>query len=130
MTRLSVPISAGELVDKVTILEIKHERSLLPAQKANIQRELTALISSLTPLLAAIPALAEHKRALRDVNEKLWTIEDDIRRCENAKDFGEQFIALARAVYRTNDHRAAIKRRIDEVTGSDIVEEKIYQDYQ
>jgi Family of unknown function (DUF6165) len=130
MTRISVPISAGELIDKVTILEIKHEHSAVPAQKANIARELAALEAALAPLLAATPALAEHKGELHEVNARLWAIEDDIRNCEAAKDFGAAFIALARAVYRTNDRRAAIKRQIDDATGSEIVEEKILPRYE
>jgi uncharacterized protein DUF6165 len=130
MRRISVPISAGELVDKITILEIKQARLPSPVARANVSRELAALQSTLMPLLAAVPALADHQRALYAVNEMLWGIEDDIRACEAAKDFGETFIALARAVYRTNDRRAAIKRRIDEAAGSEIVEEKSYQNYE
>ena len=77
-----------------------------------------------------MPALADQQRALFAVNETIMRSEDDIRRCEAAKNFGETFIALARAVYRTNDRRAAIKRQIDAATGSDIVEEKSYQSYE
>jgi hypothetical protein len=130
MRRISVAVSVGELVDKITILEIKEARLPSPTQRANVSRELVALRSALMPLLAAVPALADQQRALFAVNETLWGIEDDIRRCEAAKDFGETFIALARAVYRTNDRRAAIKRQIDAATGSDIVEEKSYQSYE
>ena len=130
MRRISVAVPVGELVDKITILEIKEARLPSPTQRANVSRELVALRSALMPLLAAVPALADQQRALFAVNETLWGIEDDIRRCEAAKDFGETFIALARAVYRTNDRRAAIKRQIDAATGSDIVEEKSYQSYE
>jgi hypothetical protein len=130
MQRILVPVSAGELVDKITILEIKASHSLATPKYANISSELAALETVLNPLLAAVPGLPDLKRALHDVNQTLWTIEDDIRRCERDKEFGARFIAFARAVYRTNDRRAALKRQIDEAAGSEIVEEKIYEKYE
>ena len=127
--KIEVPISVGELVDKVTILEIKSEKIADAGKRANIGRELAALTSVLAPLLAATPALAPLKAELRTINEALWQIEDDIRDCERQRDFGAPFVELARAVYITNDRRAATKRKIDELMGSDLVEEKSYAPY-
>ena len=127
--RVEVPISVGELVDKVTILEIKSEKIPDAGKRANIRRELDALAAVLAPLLAATPALAPLKAELRTTNEALWRIEDDIRDCERRRDFGASFVELARRVYQTNDRRAATKRKIDELTGSELVEEKSYARY-
>jgi hypothetical protein len=129
MARIEVPVSAGELVDKVTILEIKSERISDPAKLANVRRELAHLGGILRPLLTEMPVLERSKASLRALNETLWQIEDDIRDCERHKDFGERFVELARSVYRTNDKRAAAKREIDALLSSDIVEEKSYAAY-
>jgi hypothetical protein len=130
MPRIAIPVSAGDLVDKVTILEIKSERIADPVKLDNVRRELASLAFVLRPLLAGEPRVAPLKSSLRAINEALWRIEDDIRDCERTKDFGPHFIALARDVYRTNDRRAALKRAIDELLGSDIVEEKSYSSYE
>jgi len=130
MTRVEVPVSAGELVDKITILEIKAERITDAAKNANVRRELAALGPVLAPLMRGQPALAELKTTLREINEALWRIEEDIRDCERRKEFGARFIELARAVYRTNDRRAAAKREIDTLLGSELVEEKSYTTYE
>jgi len=127
--RIEVPISVGELVDKVTILEIKAEQIADAGKRVNIGRELDALSGVLKPLLAATPALGQLKAELRGINETLWRIEDDIRDCERRRDFGEAFVTLARSVYQTNDRRAATKRKIDELMGSELVEEKSYAPY-
>lgn len=127
--RIEVPISVGELVDKVTILAIKSEKIADAGKRANINREFDALQAVLRPLLAATPALAPLQAELRTINEALWRIEDDIRDCERQRDFGPRFIELARNVYQTNDQRAATKRKIDELMGSEIVEEKSYAPY-
>jgi hypothetical protein len=129
MARIEVPVSAGELVDKVTILEIKSERIADPAKLANIRRELAGLGEILRPMLAKVPALESSKASLRAINETLWQIEDDIRDCERRKDFGPRFVELARSVYRTNDQRSAAKREVDALLGSEIVEEKSYASY-
>ena len=129
MARIEVPISVGELVDKVTILEIKSEKIADDAKRVNIRRELDALTAALKPLIAATPAIAPLKTELRTINETLWGIEDDIRDRERNRDFGAAFVALARAVYQTNDRRAATKRKIDDLTGSELVEEKSYAPY-
>ncbi|CAL8967930.1 MULTISPECIES: DUF6165 family protein [Rhodoplanes] len=128
-TRIEIAVSVGELVDKVTILEIKAERIGDPAKLANVGRELAVLRGSLDGLIAAEPGIASLKGELRRVNETLWQIEDDIRDCERSKDFGPRFVTLARSVYRTNDARAALKRAIDDLVGSELVEEKSYSAY-
>ncbi len=129
MGRIEVPVSMGELVDKVTILEIKSERITDPAKLDNVRRELALLNGRLAPLAKSAPGLAALKASLRAINEELWRIEDDIRDCERMRDFGSRFVELARAVYRTNDRRAAKKREIDALVGSDLVEEKSYAAY-
>ena len=118
------PISWGELIDKLTILELKAARLSDPAALANVRRELAAL----APLEAAakdarLPAL---RAALAEVNAGLWDIEDRIREKEAAADFGAAFVELARSVYRQNDRRAALKREISLALGSDLIEEKSY----
>ena len=129
MARIEVPVSAGELVDKVTILEIKSDRISDAGKLANVRRELAGLSAITDPMLKANAGLAPLKASLKSINETLWTIEDDIRDCERAKDFGAKFIELARNVYRINDRRAAVKREIDKLLGSEITEEKSYQAY-
>ena len=126
---LSIPVSVGEIMDKITILEIKAERILDAEKLANV----TAELDTLRPLVthdalntASIKALVAE---LKDINEALWDIEDDIREREYTKDFGEAFIALARAVYVTNDKRAEVKKQINLATGSTLIEEKSYEDY-
>ena len=128
-TVLQVEVSAGELVDKITILEIKAERIADPVKLANVHRELRSLTAARREALPGSQELDELTAELRRINERLWEIEDDIRDCERKRDFGERFVELARAVYRTNDRRAAAKRRINELLGSELVEEKDYADY-
>lgn len=125
MSDILVPVSVGELIDKITILEIKAERIKNPIQLANIERELAALRSAAKRLDRS--ALAEPAAALKDINAQLWSVEDDIRDCEARSDFGAQFVELARAVYRLNDERARLKRVINEISGSRYVEEKSYR---
>lgn len=125
---IEVPVSWGELIDKITILEIKSERIEDAAKRANVDREL----SLLRERLATAPERDEVHRLtgeLKAVNLELWVIEDDIRDCERAADFGDRFVVLARAVYHTNDKRAALKRALNEALGSAIVEEKSYRPY-
>ena len=131
MTSLLIPASVGELIDKITILEIKRERITDSAKQQNIQRELLALMAVVEQQLLGYPngALANLGRELSAVNQQLWMIEDDIRACERQGDFGARFIELARAVYHRNDERAAIKRQINELCGSELVEEKSYAAY-
>ncbi|MEO1226136.1 MAG: DUF6165 family protein [Pseudomonadota bacterium] len=126
---IHVPVSWGELLDKITILEIKAERITDPAKTANVARELAALRATRDEAGVDLTPLASVIGALRDVNEALWQIEDDIRDCERQGDFGARFVALARDVYRTNDKRAALKRQANEALGSELVEEKSYAAY-
>ena len=124
---LQVPISVGELVDKITILRIKQQH--LSAQAlANVQRELELLEQVLAA--SGIAPAAPDVEALAEVNSALWDIEDRIRDHERRGSFDETFIVLARSVYLRNDERAAIKRRINHASGSLLVEEKAYQPYQ
>ena len=126
---LSVPVSPGEFLDKVSILEIKSERMTDPEKLKNVRNELS--------LLRRVWAGSEYAKAdieheygqLRGVNQQLWDIEDRIRLKEAAKTFDQDFIELARAVYILNDQRAASKRRLNEALGSDLIEEKSYADY-
>jgi hypothetical protein len=123
------PISAGELVDKITILRVKAERIGDPVKQANVAKELALLEALAAEALPASPGLALLTAELTQVNAGLWDIEDGKRDCERRQDFGPEFIRLARAVYLENDRRAAIKRAINDETGSDLVEEKSYQPY-
>lgn len=125
---IEVPVSWGELVDKITILQIKSDRMRDEQKLANVRKELTLL----TDKLGDNASLAEVKRLtgeLYEVNAALWDIEDDIRDCENAGDFGDKFVQLARSVYITNDKRADLKREVNAVLGSQLIEEKSYQKY-
>lgn len=124
-----IEISPGELLDKLSILEIKSERISDPDKLANIRHELKGLRDILSDRFTGNAALTRLMRDLKAVNEKLWDIEDDIRDCESRKDFGETFVQLARGVYLNNDRRAEIKREINTLCGSAIVEEKSYTQY-
>jgi len=123
---LLAPISVGELFDKIGILELKAEAIADPARRENVRRELAALDELRRREVPPCPELAPLCAELREVNRRLWQIEDDLRACERVGRFDAHFIELARAVYRENDRRAALKRRINELTGSAIVEEKSY----
>ncbi|SMH41070.1 hypothetical protein [Azospirillum agricola] len=126
---LLVPVSWGELLDKITILEIKAERIADTAKRENVERELGALNTVVSDAGSLPEAARPIIDRLRGMNEALWDIEDEIRDCERAKDFGPRFVELARAVYHTNDKRAAFKRDLNDLLGSDLVEEKSYQPY-
>jgi hypothetical protein len=121
-----VPLSWGEVLDKITILEIKSERIEDAAKRANVVTELTALRAIAAPVLDEVSLLISQ---LRVINESLWEIEDNIRNKEAAASFDAEFIKLARAVYHTNDARAAVKRRINLELKSALVEEKNYMPY-
>ena len=129
MNEIKVPVSPGELLDKITILRIKSARMRDASKLANVRTELEALerIWSASPY-AAIDVASE-VNALLAVNGRLWTIEDDIRDKERAQSFDGEFVRLARAVYIENDERAAIKRRLNVKLGSSLIEEKSYADY-
>jgi hypothetical protein len=121
-----VPVSWGELLDKISILQIKAERIAAPIAAANVQAELSMLVR-VADRLADDPRLSGWKRDLKEVNEALWTIEDRIREKEAGAEFDQEFIELARSVYRTNDRRARIKRDINLSLGSQLIEEKQYK---
>ena len=129
MSLLHVPVSYGELLDKITILEIKSERMTDAAKLANVRDELALLEQTWQAHPAARADIATERAALKRVNAALWDIEDRIRMLEKAQNFDAGFIELARAVYVRNDERAAIKRSINLKLGSRLVEEKSYQSY-
>lgn len=123
----AVPISWGELLDKLTILEIKRERIARPDALANVEKEhalLAAAATGVMPVKGVAPLVSKLKR----VNATLWEVEDEIRALEAEARFGPSFVALARCVYKTNDERAALKRQINALLDSDLVEEKSYAD--
>lgn len=129
MSEISVPVSFGELLDKIAILEIKAERIKDEAKLVNVRRELYALNSTWSAHPASRQNIAALRLALKAVNERLWVIEDDIRLKEKAQAFDAEFVRLARAVYFENDERAKVKKDINLALGSTYVEEKSYEDY-
>jgi hypothetical protein len=126
---LKVEISVGEFLDKITILEIKSERIKDPEKLRNVKKELDLLCKTWAESPLSEWDVTVQMEALKKVNEELWEIEDGIRRKEADGSFDEEFVQLARAVYLTNDERAAIKRELNRVLGSDLVEEKSYTEY-
>ena len=129
MSEILVPVSFGELLDKIAILQIKSERMSDSAKVANVQKELSALEKTWLAHPAAGGDVIALRARLKAVNERLWAIEDDIRSKEQAQQFDADFIRLARSVYFENDERARIKKDINLALGSTYVEEKSYQDY-
>jgi hypothetical protein len=125
---IEVPVSWGELVDKITILQIKSDRMTDEGKLANVRKELS-LLSEKLGAHAENPEVSRLTKDLYEVNAALWDIEDDIRDCENAGDFGDKFVQLARSVYITNDKRAELKREVNFALGSGLMEEKSYQKY-
>ncbi len=128
-TSVTVEIAPGELIDKITILEIKLQCITDEAKLQNVQTEWAVLKKSRDANLPYSAELEELTAKLKKVNEKLWTIEDDIRNFERRRDFSDEFIQLARAVYLNNDDRARLKRSINELLGSNLIEEKSYAAY-
>lgn len=128
---MKIEVSNGEILDKHTILKIKLEKITDPVKVANLNKEWMIL----TPIVQEIVTACNNDlihiayQDMLEVNRKLWQIEDEIRDCEKTNDFGEEFIRLARAVYWTNDDRNLVKKRIDNLTGSNLTEEKSYSDY-
>lgn len=127
MRELRIPISPGELLDKLTILRLKAVRIADPAKRANVARELELLEAIWRSEVPAAGGLREEEAALARVNAALWDVEDALREREAAARFDAEFVALARSVYRHNDERAAIKRRVNAKLGSALVEEKSYR---
>ena len=126
---INIPVSWGELIDKITILEIKMNRIQDVEKLDNISKELQALSLIFNQDCSESEQVGQLKTELRTVNEKLWEIEDDIRKCEKEKNFSQRFIDLARAVYMNNDQRSVLKREINKVLKSELIEEKSYEDY-
>ena len=124
-----IPISWGELFDKITILQIKSEKILSPASLQNIDRELKQLSLVFDKAFTENSLALELTKELRGINTKLWDVEDRIREKEKNKTFDNEFIQLARNVYIKNDQRSAIKRKINEAFGSELIEEKSYSKY-
>lgn len=129
MDIIHVPVSPGEVLDKITILEIKSERIDDPEKVANVKRELELLQTTWQQSVNVDDTVKRIHAEMKAINEELWEIEDDIRDKEKAREFDEVFIKLARAVYVTNDKRANAKKDLNLYLGSEIVEEKSYQDY-
>lgn len=129
MSLIQTPVSYGELIDKMTILQIKLQEIKDEAKLANVRNELELLDATWKNDKASDTDIAEETARLLAVNQRLWKIEDDIRMKERAQAFDQEFIQLARSVYIENDERAAIKREINMKLGSTLVEEKSYQDY-
>ena len=129
MSEILVPVSPGDVLDKITILRIKGARMTDAAKLANVRRELEVLERTWKGSPYGGKDVAHDEAALEAVNERLWDIEDRIRDKERAREFDAAFIELARAVYIENDERAAIKKRINVALGSAIVEEKSYAQY-
>ena len=128
-SEIHVPISPGELIDKITILQIKSDRMTDPAKVPNVRTELGLLQSTWQSSPHAAHDIQTEWAELRRINESLWDIEDRIRDKERDQRFDDEFIKLARAVYVTNDERAAVKKQINTKLGSKIVEEKSYAKY-
>lgn len=126
---VAVPVSLGELIDKITILEIKSERMTDEKKLANVRKELALLRSVTEAQKLSGPDFDRVYAALKSTNEALWVIEDDIRDCERHKRFDAKFVELARAVYVTNDKRAALKNELNQLFNSALVEEKSYAAY-
>lgn len=129
MENIQVPVSPGEVLDKITILEIKSERMSDPVKVANVRVELALLQETWAQSVTVDSVIQDLHDQLKLINEALWEIEDDIRDKERLKEFDEQFIELARQVYFTNDRRSQVKKELNLHLGSRIVEEKSYQDY-
>ncbi|WP_372623078.1 DUF6165 family protein [Falsiroseomonas sp.] len=126
---LTIPASAGEVIDKLTILDIKLARIADPVKRANVAREHASLAAAWAAAVPEPGALGHLVADLRQVNETLWEVEDALREHERQGDFGAAFVELARSVYRTNDRRAALKREINARLGSTLIEEKSYAAY-
>ena len=126
MRVLTLPVSFGEAADKIAILEIKRDRIPDPARRANVERELSQIAPLFFAQVNGHEAFAPLFESLKEINARLWDIEEHIREHERRGDFGPEFVRLARAVYRTNDERMRVKRAVDVLFGSPIREEKSY----
>jgi hypothetical protein len=123
---LLVPVSPGDLIDKITILEIKSQRMTDPEKLKRVRAELALFERTFAESVISKAAILSLRAELKAVNEKLWEVEDEIRRCERLGNFGERFVALARSVYHHNDSRSALKAKINQLLHSPIAEQKQY----
>ncbi len=129
--QIRIPVSVGELLDKIAILEIKQERIEDPVKRRNVERELQLLTAAWEEAHPdPAPQVEELRQDLKKVNEELWEIEDSVRDHEREGRFDDRFVELARSVYLTNDRRASLKKELNLLLGSDLVEEKSYADYE
>ena len=126
---VTIEVAPGELIDKITILEIKSQHIADAAKLKNIHTELSTLIAARDKAIPASQQLTELTLKLKEANQRLWHIEDGIRDCERQQRFDAEFVDFARSVYKTNDLRSAIKRQINDLLGSRLVEEKSYAPY-
>jgi len=126
--KVVVPVSPGELIDKLTILEIKNERINDTEKVSHVRTELALLQKTLAESVIPEQVILPLRAELRAMNEKLWDVEDEIRRCDKALNFGDRFVELARSVYRYNDSRFGLKAKINELLNSPIAEQKEYSD--
>ncbi len=126
---VEIAVSHGELFDKISILEIKRAKAVESEQRGNIENELNVLNRVRATAVPAGAAIDDLVAGLRDVNNRLWNVEDELRDCERRNEFGATFIELARSVYRLNDRRAELKRELNLRLGSELIEEKLYHDY-
>ena len=127
--QILVPVSPGEVIDKITILEIKRNFIKIDSKLININHEYDLLMDIYNSNFRKVDGVEDLKEKLKNINLALWNIEDDIRDCERDKIFDEKFIKLARSVYVTNDQRSKVKMQINLLLNSDLIEEKSYKDY-
>ena len=127
--KIKIPVSCGELIDKITILEIKYINIECKEKQEHVWKELEELFYIYNNKISCIDKCKKYKDDLSIINNELWKIEDDIRDKERKKEFDEDFIELARRVYKTNDKRMEIKNSINKLMSSDIIEHKSYKEY-
>ncbi len=127
--QINIPISPGEVIDKITILEIKKDSIDDKEKLLNVNNEYELLVGIYIQKLKSVDGIEKLKDELKNINLSLWKIEDDIRECERLRRFDQTFIDLARSVYVTNDERSKIKKKINILLNSNLIEEKSYKDY-
>ena len=127
MDKILAEISAGELIDKITILEIKKDKISDQEKLADVEKELSSLNQTMKKFIPDEKKIINFKKELKDVNAKLWDVENGKRAAEKKQDFGEKFISLARSVYKLNDKRASLKLSINKTLGSNIKEVKSHE---
>ena len=129
MSLINTPVSYGEILDKITILEIKQKNIIDENKLKNIKHELNILTTTWDKEVPSSNEIIQLKEQLKQVNQSLWDIEDNVRIKESKKEFDDEFVQIARSVYYENDKRAAVKKEVNLLLGSELIEEKSYQDY-